>query len=228
MGAEQHANLRTDGGHAPLIFGVSGHRDPLPAAVPELRAQIQLIFSRFRAAYPDTPFELLSPLAEGADRLVAEVALACQVKLRVPLPLAQKEYERDFPSATSLEEFRRMLAAAESSWEVPSAGGSSESGGDDRGTQSRAERYAAMGEFIAQRSDVLILLWDGRENNKKGGTAWVKKRREHWVSVAKERNPDGTPLRYGRTIQIVTPRATLEPGSGNRQRVEIIGDLPTA
>jgi hypothetical protein len=226
MGAEKHAKVRPDGGKAPLIFGVSGHRDPLPAAVPELRAQLQRIFARFRAAYPDTPFELLSPLAEGADRLVAEVAVACQIKLRVPLPLAQKEYERDFPSAKSLEEFRRMLAAAESSWEVPSAGGSSESGGDDRGTQSRAERYAAMGEFIAQRSDVLILLWDGRENNKKGGTAWVKKRREHWVSVAQERNRDGTPLRYGRTIQIVTPRATLEAGSGNRQRVEIIGDLP--
>jgi hypothetical protein len=228
MGGEQHANLEADGGKTPLIFGVSGHRDPLPAAVPELRAQLQLIFSSFRAAYPDTPFELLSPLAEGADRLVAEVALACQVKLRVPMPLAQKEYERDFPSATSLEEFRRMLAAAESSWEVPSAGGSSGSGSDDRGAQSRAERYAAMGELIAQRSDVLILLWDGRENNKKGGTAWVKKRREHWVSVAKERERDGTPLRYGRTIQIVTPRATLEAGGGSRQRVEIIGDLPPA
>ena len=228
MGGEKHANFETDVDKTPLIFGVSGHRDPLPAAVPELRAQLQLIFSRFRAAYPDTPFELLSPLAEGADRLVAEVALACQVKLRVPLPLAQKEYERDFPTATSLEEFRRMLAAAESSWEVPSAGGASESGGDDRATQSRAERYAAMGEFIAQRSDVLILLWDGRENNKKGGTAWVKKRREHWLNVAKERDRDGAPLRYSRTIQVVTPRATPEAGSGSRQRVEIIGDLPPA
>jgi hypothetical protein len=228
MGGEKHASLKRDPEETPLVFGVSGHRDPLPAAVPELRAKLQLIFSRFRAAYPDTPFELLSPLAEGADRLVAEVALACQVKLRVPLPLAQTEYERDFPSATSLAEFRRMLAAAESSWEVPAAGGSSESGGEDRGTQSRAERYAAMGEFIAQRSDVLLLLWDGRENNKKGGTAWVKKRREHWVSIAKERDLGTTALRHGRTIQIVTPRATAAAGSGSRQRVEIIGDLPPA
>ena len=101
-------------------------------------------------------------------------------------------------------------------------------GNGDPGAQSRAERYAAMGELIAQRSDVLILLWDGRENNKKGGTAWVKKRREHWVGVATNRNPEGTALPYGRTIQIVTPRATLEAGSGNRQRVEIIGDLPRA
>src|SRR5205085_7563992 len=102
MGGEKNASLGTDSRKTPLIFGVSGHRDPLPAAVPELRAQLQLIFSRFRAAYPDTPFELLSPLAEGADRLVAEVALECQVKLRVPMPLAQKEYERDFSNATSL------------------------------------------------------------------------------------------------------------------------------
>jgi hypothetical protein len=224
MGGRKSANFERDAGKTPLIFGVSGHRDPLPAAVPELRAQLELVFSRFRAAYPDTPFELLSPLAEGADRLVAEVALACQAKLRVPLPLAQKEYEQDFPSAASLDEFRRMLAAAESHWEVPGVAGLPESGGADSAGQSRAERYAAMGDFNARRSDVLLLLWDGRENNKKGGTAWVKKRREYWVGAAAERATD--PLRYGRTIQIVTPRTAAEAAGGKRQRVEIIGDLP--
>jgi hypothetical protein len=224
MGGEKHADLQTD--KTPLVFGVSGHRDPLPAAVPELRAQLQFVFSRFRAAYPDTPFELLSPLAEGADRLVADVALSCRVKLRVPLPLAQQEYEQDFPSPASLEEFRRMLAAAESCWEVPRASDSSESGGADGGAPSRAERYAAMGDFIARRSDVLLLLWDGRENNKKGGTAWVKKRREYWTGTATERTHAPDPLRSSRTIQIVTPRATVETASGGRQRVEIIGDLP--
>ena len=228
MGGEKHLSLQTNAVKTPLIFGVSGHRDPLPEAVPELRGQLQLIFSRFRAAYPDTPFELLSPLAEGADRLVAEVALSCQIKLRVPLPLAQKEYERDFPSAASLEEFRRMLAAAESCWEVPRASSTSESGDADRGAQSRAERYAAMGDFIARQSDVLLLLWDGRENNKKGGTAWVKKRREYWVATATGRSHETDPSRFGRMIQIVTPRATSAAGSGNRQRVEIIGDLPPA
>jgi hypothetical protein len=226
MGGEKHANLQTDAGKRPLIFGVSGHRDPLPAAVPELRGQLQSVFSRFRAAYPDTPFELLSPLAEGADRLVAEVALSYQIKLRVPMPLAQKEYERDFPSATSVSEFRRMLAAAESCWEVPGNGDPSGPAGDGGSAQSRAERYAAMGDFIARRSDVLLLLWDGRENNKKGGTAWVKKRREYWVGTAAERPDEADPSRYGRTIQIVTPRATSDAGSESRPRVEIIGDLP--
>jgi hypothetical protein len=220
MVGEKH--LQTDAGKTPLIFGVSGHRDPLPAAVPEIRAQLQFIFSRFRAVYPDAPFELLSPLAEGADRLVAEVALACGAKLRVPLPLAQKEYEQDFPNADSLEEFRRMLAAAESSWEVPGDSGSSEAGGG----QGRADRYAEMGDFIARRSDVLLLLWDGRENNKKGGTAWVRKRRQHWVGTAAERAHEIDPSRYGRTIQIVTPRRTTEAESGTPQRVKIIGDLP--
>jgi hypothetical protein len=210
----------------PLIFGVSGHRDPASADVPQLRDQLQVVFSRFRAAYPKIPFELLSPLAEGADRLAAEVALSCQIKLRVPMPLAQEEYERDFPSAASLGEFRRLLAVAESYWEVPGTSGSPESDTKSRSAQSRAERYAAMGDLIARRSHVLILLWDGRDNDKIGGTAWVKRRREYWVSAVAELRDLAETLGYDPTLQIVTPRAAPNASAQGRPRVEIIGNLP--
>ena len=74
---------------APFIFGVSGHRDLVAADLPELRKQIEIVFSRFRSGYPKARFELLSPLAEGADRVVAEVALAHGIKLLAPLPPPQ-------------------------------------------------------------------------------------------------------------------------------------------
>jgi hypothetical protein len=101
-----------------FIFGVSGHRDLVPSNVEELRAQIGIVFDRFRLAYPDLGYELLSPLAEGADRAAAEVALNCGIRLIVPLPMEQREYERDFATSESVAEFRQLLARADSHLEV--------------------------------------------------------------------------------------------------------------
>jgi hypothetical protein len=201
--------------HIPLIFGVSGHRDLLIADVPQLRDQLLQIFERFRAAYPHTPFRLLTPLAEGADRLTAEVALACGIGLFVPLPMEQQEYERDFTTAESLAEFRALLAMAESHWELPIA--------TNRGSESRTRKYAELGDLIARHSQVLILLWDGGDNRKVGGTAWVKKRREHWVHTASDPFRGIGPLSYGPTIQVVTPRAS---GRLPRPRPATIGEMP--
>jgi hypothetical protein len=211
----ENAELQSRAESVPIVFGVSGHRDPVSADIPQLRAQLEFVFSRFRAAYPNTPFQLLSPLAEGADRLAAEAALSCQIKLLVPLPMAQEEYERDFPSTASLEEFRRLLAEADSSWEGPDA-------------QSRTEQYAAVGDYIARKSNVLILLWDGLDNDKVGGTAWVKKRREYWVAAARNAGHQTDGSEYGPTIQIVTPRLATASRAQEWPRVEIIGDLPVA
>ena len=214
---EPNANLASTTHTAPLIFGVSGHRDIVPSDVPLLREEIERVFSRFRAARPGVPFQLLTPLAEGADRLAAEVALSLQIKLLVPLPMAQEEYERDFPKPSSLAEFRRLLAAAESSWEISSSDGTG---------QTRTEQYAAVGEYIARKRHILLLLWDGRENDKVGGTAWVRKRREYWVRAARQEGDRLARHEYGPTIQIVTPRSTTAGDSNYRPRVETIGDLP--
>jgi hypothetical protein len=135
--------------------------------------------------------------------------------------MAQADYERDFTIAESLSEFRRLLATAKSQWELsedqPNQASLSDS---DRRTQ----RYAAVGDFIARTSHVLILLWDGHDNEKVGGTAWVKKRREHWVRLAEMQGaaPDG--FGYVGTIHIVTPRETTE--GTERPRIEIVGELP--
>lgn len=218
------ASLRRTGDKAPFIFGVSGHRDLVPADLPQLRAQIQIVFSRFRLAYPNASFQLLSPLAEGADRVTAEVALACGIRLFVPMPMVQAEYERDFASPASLDKFRRLLASAESNWEVSDEAVRKKSGSSESGA--RAEKYAAVGDHIARRSHVLILLWDGCDNEKIGGTAWVKKRREHWIKAATKEGSEPDAFGYVQTIQIVTPRAAAARGADERPQIEIIGDLP--
>jgi hypothetical protein len=207
--------------NAPFIFGVSGHRDLVRTDLPELRKQLHTVFDRFRSAYPNASFELLSPLAEGADRVAAEVALASGIKLAVPMPMVQADYERDFTKPESLSEFRRLLATANSQWEL-SGDQSKQSLLSDN--NSRTQRYAAVGDFIARASHVLILLWDGRDNQKVGGTAWVKKRREHWVGLAEMRGAAPDAFGYLGTIHIVTPRETA--AATERPRIEIVGGLP--
>src|SRR5256885_14538301 len=195
-----------------FTFGVSGHRDTLEDDSPELQRQIGTVFDRFRLAHPNGSFELLSPLADGADRIAAEVALRAGLRIVVPLPMAQAEYERDFTTTDSLHQFRRLLATAASAFEVSS----------DENTV-RADKYAAVGDYIARRSNVLILLWDGKDNSKVGGTAWVKKRREYWINLSKTTGNVPAPFGYVGTIQIVTPR---QAGSGHRPKIELVGDLP--
>lgn len=183
-----------------FVFGVSGHRDLVRADLPALRAQLREIFARYRDGYPDALFQLLSPLAEGADRIAAEEAVASGVELVVPLPMAQAEYERDFAAAESLADFRRLLETAESRFEVAqtSSGESSLPDGGD----ARTGRYAAVGDYIARNSNVLLLLWDGKENHKVGGTAWVKKRREYWTQLSES----GDYPRHVETIHLVVRR----------------------
>lgn len=176
-----------------FVFGVSGHRDLVAADLPELRNELRRIFRRYMQSYPQRTFELLTPLAEGADRLAAEEALALGIKLVVPLPMAQAEYERDFTTAESLATFRRLLREADSQIdeEQPAKEG-----------DTRARRYAAVGDYIARNSHVLILLWDGKDNQKLGGTAWVKKRREYWKGAEKRAGqPD-----YVETVHLLTRR----------------------
>jgi hypothetical protein len=206
---------------APLIFGISGHRDLVESDLPELRRQLDTVFASFCAAHPGHRFELLSPLAEGADRLAAEVALARGITLRVPMPMAQSDYEKDFPDRESLEEFRKLLNAAEASWQVRT----DELPG---GEVLRDRQYAAVGDYIARASHVLILLWDGEQNDKLGGTGWVKMRRDFWLDQPDAPGSEAAPPRYLETIHIVTPREISLQSGEEPPRIQIIGRLPEA
>ena len=59
----------------PLFLGVTGHRSLDSLSVPDARDAIQREFNLLRQRYPHTQIIVLSGLAEGADRLVVEVAL---------------------------------------------------------------------------------------------------------------------------------------------------------
>ena len=196
-------------GPLPVVVGVTGHRDLRRADVQTLEKLVRSIFVELNQKYPHTPLLLLSPLAEGADRLVARVAREVGASLFVPLPLPRSLYETDFQGGDSRSEFRSLLASADGIFELPLLSGNTMDAISKLGMQ-RNRQYAQVGAFIAQRSQVFLSLWNGvyaDGEDRVGGTADVVRFRL-----------DGVPLGYdsaasplnaasnGSVYHIVTPR----------------------
>ena len=81
-----------------LSIGVTGHRD-LPAELQLVGDALVQIFERIRTDFPAGSYAIISPLAEGADRLVAQIGIEMLfASLVVPLPMPILEYLRDFES----------------------------------------------------------------------------------------------------------------------------------
>jgi hypothetical protein len=152
----------------PLVVAVTGHRDLVPAESPAIRERVRALLHGLRDAYPHRAIMVMSALAEGADRLVAEEALALDVLLVAVLPMAREEYARDFTAPGSREEFDRMCAAAADVFELP----------DDKVQAThpdayRERQYARCGVFMCAHCHILLALWDGKPTDRVGGTGQV-------------------------------------------------------
>ena len=167
----------------PLVIGITGHRDLRPEDREAVETRVRAIFREIQNRYPATPLVLLSPLAEGADRLVARVALNCGIRLIVPLPMPRADYERDFQTPASLNEFQKLLGRADRSFELAWAKADAE--GTSDGHRDRA--YALVGAYIAHHCEILIALWDGEDTGKEGGTAQVVRFKLEGIPIATPR-----------------------------------------
>jgi len=149
--------------HQPLVVAVTGHRNLVAAEHDGIRERITELFTLLGERYPDTPIRLLTPLAEGADQLAAEVALECEVELEVPLPMPAAAYLEDFEDPAAIERFHELCKASKRVFVLPAG----------HAGMDRAERYAELGIFLASHCHVLLAVWDGKESAKLGGTSQV-------------------------------------------------------
>jgi hypothetical protein len=176
-----------------IRIGVTGHRKlSQPGAVSALVSQVldsklnDLFDNASRNAIrqvQNTPvlLSVVSPLAEGSDRLVAvEVLKREGARLEAVLPLELSDYLESFDSEESRKEFldllhkcrqprvlrRRLLSQDFSAEQVLDA---------------RRRAYAEAGRYMVDHCDILIAIWDGRPARGEGGTAEV-------VDYAREQN----------------------------------------
>ena len=161
-----------------IVIGVSGHRPhKMDVDNQELRDQVVEALQGFREEYPNCQFTVLSPLAEGTDRLVAKLAMeVLGASLQVPLPLPYDLYVSDFNTQESVEEFKLLVGQAEYYYEMPMRFGNIRELAFREGletNEARNKQYALAGAYVIQRCDRLFAIYDGLSENGTGGTSQI-------------------------------------------------------
>ena len=156
----------------PLIVAVTGHRDLVSDEVPGIRERVSTFLTDLRNEYPDRGVSIMSALAEGADQLVAEEALRLGIPIIVPLPMPRNIYVNDFESVGSREKFDFLCSRAAEVYELPVTPGNTVESISEYG-DARDQQYAQVGVFLCAHCHILLALWDGKTNDKVGGTGQV-------------------------------------------------------
>jgi hypothetical protein len=174
-----------------MRIGVTGHR--ILAEPEKIEAGVEEALHRIEEAFLSEPMTVISALAEGADRIVARLVLDRPgARLIAPLPLAKEDYITDFKSLESRAEFLSLLERAERVVEM------------DR-VATRDEAYEVVGDYVLQHSDVLIVVWDGRDAQGRGGTGAVVGRARQrglpiaWVHAGNRNKRTHQPMSLGLT-----------------------------
>jgi len=144
-------------GHLPDRLG-AGNVDGVAAAIDALLAAIET------AALPlaTADLRLVTSLAEGADSIAADAALARGWTLDVVLPFFRDDYRRDFGTVVAREAYAAQLAAAGAVMELPG-----------RRDEPEGSAYERAGRLVLAQSDVLVAVWDGDPARGRGGAAQI-------------------------------------------------------
>ena len=167
--------------NVPLVVGVKGGRDIPPEDVRKLKKIFKEVLRELHGLCPETPIVLLSPLAEGADRIAAKAAIELQEKgmelrLVVPRPMEDSTYKMDFTGKTSCdnstedspqklrerssEKFDDLLSKAYAKFVLPHPVGidPKEAKVEDFGASNpaRDKLYEQVGAYVAMHSYVVI------------------------------------------------------------------------
>ena len=154
----------TGPGALTFVVGITGHRDIPKPLWPLIKEHVSAQLQQIKANFSSLPVEVVCGLAEGADTLVAEVALELGMAVRAVLPMPISDYEEDF-SEDGLATFRRLINTDEVVVEELPLSNSSK--------LHRDSQYLMLKDYLVRRSNVLMALWDGVANQLPGGTSDV-------------------------------------------------------
>jgi|GEM_PF-6872501 len=149
-----------------IVIGITGHRalsDIQKKKVrPVVKKALQNIMFIELERSPDTTFVALTPLAEGADHLFADVAMELAIPLQVLLPFEKEKYLEGFSSDERRAEFH-------ATYNVVDAGSKREL--NILGSSEPNELFMKLGYEVVNKTDYLIAIWNEKKGKGKGGTA---------------------------------------------------------
>ena len=159
-----------------LSVGVTGHRadmlgsEALESLAPRLRGLFELIeeagadlLALEQDCFADAPMRrrFVSPIADGADQVAAEVALELGWELQAVLPFERAHYRSTLANHGARERFDTLLDRATCVLELPGAAGRD------------LDAYVMTGRATVSHCDILIAVWDGLPPRGRGGTGEV-------------------------------------------------------
>jgi len=157
------------------IVGVSGHRDLNQFKINDYKKEIrEILYSineKIKKEYKN--LIILSPLADGADRLIVEVAIELSLEYKVLLPLPKEIYKKDFNNI-SQKKFEYLLNEAKTVETIELCDDCTIENVSDY-NEYRDKQYKKVGEIVVEKSDFMLFLWDSIDNGKTGGTADIYK-----------------------------------------------------
>jgi len=180
---EMHANVKEFntltimGQREMLRIGIAGHNNLDPNQIDRLEQAVDEAINFIEKTFAKHYLTVFSPLAAGADRMVSRRLLNRDAtRLIAVLPVAQNEYITEFgptddywvdrQGAELRQELKYWLSQkAIEIIEMPPA-------------PTRKAAYLKAGYFIAENSDILIVLWDGDEEPNSSLTAQIVTRAE--------------------------------------------------
>ncbi len=172
-----------------MSVGITGHRpNRMHVGVARVEMRLTQVLGVLKRASrkvgPRTGrMVAISALAEGADRLFAQAALAVGADLVALLPFASADYETTFSEQSETPKYRKLLERATKITELP-------------GTLAETKlAYEAVGQLTVGNCDVLLAVWDGRPAAGRGGTSEVIQfaldggKPVIWIDAASDRPP---------------------------------------
>ena len=210
----------------PFVIGVVGHRDLVPAQVPAIRDAARAQLVRLQQGAPDLRLQLLCAVADGADLLVAEVAMELGIEVVALLTFPEDICRGDLISDEARAQFDRVMQKAQR-LEVPLPDGVTREDLAGNGP-ARDQQYQRAALLLARYCSLLVAVWDGKPTPHAAGSARVIEFRQRGLQSSQQPDAETDDALLGASdndllFEIRCARASLAGASGAAPDIDVRG-----
>ena len=171
-----------------IYIGITGNRDISEKQIIFIKKRIEEFLNNYKNDNEFAEIIVLTPLADGVDRIIANSIIEnfSNIKILVPLPFSEYIYKNTFgkglkinniSQAESIKEYENLLEKIKKHNKCDDVYINLKFDKENYLNQNieeqrkiRNEQYASLGEYLIEKSDSLIAVYDENREIKKGST----------------------------------------------------------
>ena len=171
-----------------IYIGITGNRDITNEQSIFIKKSIDDFLKKSLENKSFEEIIILTPLADGVDRIIADVVLDnfSDMRILIPLPFSENLYKNTFgkglkinniSNESSIKDYEDLLEKIKKHNKCDDVYINLKFEKEnylnqniDKQREIRNEQYALLGEYLIEKSDILIAVYDRNREIKKGGT----------------------------------------------------------